>query len=158
MTISSAVTATTTYAALLWTFLPASPQSPSSGASLSTLASSSASTADSRLPGLDAGDAEAMAGRLFKRYTSTGVKKNHGGAGGAGLALVRFRNDPMGLDNEALLQAWTSSEAVLPVYCFDPRLFGTTHYFCFPKTGGILQISSFIYFFISKVLCFVKVL
>lgn len=56
---------------------------------------------------------------------------------GKGVAIVWFRNDLRVLDNEALFRAWISSEAVLPLYCFDPRLFGTTHYFGFPKTGGI---------------------
>ncbi|KAM7490680.1 hypothetical protein LguiA_033601 [Lonicera macranthoides] len=54
---------------------------------------------------------------------------------GKGIAIIWFRNDLRVLDNEALFRAWISSEAVLPLYCFDPRLFGTTHYFGFPKTG-----------------------
>ncbi|KAM7490688.1 hypothetical protein LguiA_033609 [Lonicera macranthoides] len=56
---------------------------------------------------------------------------------GKGIAIVWFRNDLRVLDNEALFRAWISSEAVLPLYCFDPRLFGTTHYFGFPKTGAL---------------------
>nr|GMD04722.1 cryptochrome DASH, chloroplastic/mitochondrial [Ipomoea batatas] len=56
---------------------------------------------------------------------------------GKGVAIVWFRNDLRVLDNEALYKAWISSEAVLPVYCVDPRLFSTTHYFGFPKTGAL---------------------
>ncbi|KAM7493569.1 hypothetical protein LguiB_028178 [Lonicera macranthoides] len=56
---------------------------------------------------------------------------------GKGIAIIWFRNDLRVLDNEALFRAWISSEAVLPLYCFDPRLFGTTHYFGFPKTGAL---------------------
>ncbi|KAG5394383.1 hypothetical protein IGI04_024346, partial [Brassica rapa subsp. trilocularis] len=33
--------------------------------------------------------------------------------------------------------AWSSSDTLLPVYCLDPRLFHTTHYFSFPKTGAL---------------------
>lgn len=55
---------------------------------------------------------------------------------GRGTSVVWFRNDLRVADNEALLRAWQSSSAVLPVYVLDPRLFGTTHVFKFPKTGG----------------------
>lgn len=40
-------------------------------------------------------------------------------------------------DNEALLRAWQGAATVVPVYCFDPRTFSTTHYFGFPKTGAL---------------------
>lgn len=72
-----------------------------------------------------------VAGEALQRYTSNQLKRD-----GRGVAIVWFRNDLRILDNEALFLAWKSSEAVLPVYCLDPRLFGTTHYFGFPKTGG----------------------
>lgn len=61
-----------------------------------------------------------------------------------------FRNDLRVLDNEALYKAWLSSETVLPVYCVDPRLFTTTYYFGFPKTGGIV-----INFYLLFASCFV---
>lgn len=48
-----------------------------------------------------------------------------------------FRNDLRVLDNEALLRAWAASAAVLPVYCVDPRNFGATYHFGFPKTGAL---------------------
>jgi deoxyribodipyrimidine photo-lyase len=41
------------------------------------------------------------------------------------------------LDNEALLKAWQSSHAVLPLYCVDPRTYEKTHTFGFPKTGEL---------------------
>ncbi|KAG2278477.1 hypothetical protein Bca52824_061032 [Brassica carinata] len=41
------------------------------------------------------------------------------------------------LDNDALYKAWSSSDTLLPVYCLDPRLFHTTHFFSFPKTGAL---------------------
>ncbi|CAM6096810.1 unnamed protein product [Calypogeia fissa] len=56
---------------------------------------------------------------------------------GNGTSVVWFRNDLRVADNEALLRAWQSSSAVLPVYVLDPRLFGTTHLFKFPKTGEL---------------------
>ncbi|KAK6912357.1 Cryptochrome/DNA photolyase, FAD-binding domain [Dillenia turbinata] len=55
---------------------------------------------------------------------------------GKGIGIVWFRNDLRVLDNEVLYTAWDSCEALLPVYCVDPRLFSTTHFFAFPKTGG----------------------
>lgn len=76
----------------------------------------------------------------FQRYTSLSSRRN-----GSGVAIVWFRNDLRVLDNEALYRAWMSSEVVLPVYCVDPRLFGTTHYFGFPKTGGKLEFVTFLY-------------
>ncbi|KAH9306788.1 hypothetical protein KI387_011192, partial [Taxus chinensis] len=68
----------------------------------------------------------------LRTHTSNKIERN-----GSGTAIVWFRNDLRILDNEALYRAWQSSQAVLPVYCIDPRLFGTTHYFGFPKTGEL---------------------
>ncbi|XP_024025530.1 cryptochrome DASH, chloroplastic/mitochondrial [Morus notabilis] len=71
----------------------------------------------------------------FRRYSSSSsspAKRN-----GNGVAIVWFRNDLRVLDNEALYKAWISSREVLPVYCVDPRLFGSTYYFGFPKTGAL---------------------
>ncbi|KAG8075026.1 hypothetical protein GUJ93_ZPchr0006g45556 [Zizania palustris] len=85
------------------------------------------------VPSLGADETGAAAGEAFRRYTSPSLRRN----GGAGVAIVWFRNDLRVLDNEALLRAWAASEAVLPVYCVDPRIFGgSTHYFGFPKTGA----------------------
>ncbi|XP_077238506.1 cryptochrome 3 isoform X2 [Tasmannia lanceolata] len=84
-----------------------------------------------RVPRLDTNEIDAVAGENFRRYTSPEIKKN-----GAGVAIVWFRNDLRILDNEALYRAWTLAGEILPVYCVDPRLFGTTHYFGFPKTGA----------------------
>jgi hypothetical protein len=58
---------------------------------------------------------------------------------GSGTAIVWFRNDLRISDNEALLKAWQSSQAVVPLYVVDPRLYGTTYTFGFPKTGGELM-------------------
>lgn len=69
----------------------------------------------------------------FRRYSSSSASRRNGN----GVAIVWFRNDLRVLDNEALYKAWVSSETVLPVYCVDPRLFGSTYHFGFPKTGGI---------------------
>lgn len=65
---------------------------------------------------------------------------------GSGTAIVWFRNDLRISDNEALLKAYQSSQAILPLYVVDPRLYGTTYSFGFPKTGGkshydILELS-----------------
>lgn len=75
---------------------------------------------------------EVAAEEAFKRYTSSRIARK-----GKGVAIVWFRNDLRLLDNEALYKAWVTSEALLPVFCFDPRHFGTTRYFGFPKTGGM---------------------
>ncbi|KAH8938395.1 hypothetical protein BDL97_16G079800 [Sphagnum fallax] len=56
---------------------------------------------------------------------------------GNGVAMVWLRNDLRVLDNEALLKAWQSSHAVLPLYCVDPRTYEKTHTFGFPKTGEL---------------------
>jgi deoxyribodipyrimidine photo-lyase len=87
-----------------------------------------------QVPGLSVQEMHQIAEQTFQRYTSPLLKRK-----GKGIAIVWFRNDLRILDNEALFKAWVSSEAVLPVYCIDPRLFSTTYYFGFPKTGGIVQ-------------------
>ncbi|TVU08434.1 hypothetical protein EJB05_41838, partial [Eragrostis curvula] len=85
------------------------------------------------VPSIGADEAGAVAEEAFKRHTSPNLRRS-----GAGVAVVWFRNDLRVLDNDALLRAWASSEAVLPVYCVDPRVFaGNTHYFGFPKTGAL---------------------
>ncbi|GBG67780.1 hypothetical protein CBR_g905 [Chara braunii] len=56
---------------------------------------------------------------------------------GEGTSIVWFRNDLRVHDNEALLRAWQDSDAILPVFCFDPRLFKKTFSFGLPKTGEI---------------------
>lgn len=48
--------------------------------------------------------------------------------------LVWYRNDLRLHDHQPLHQALKESARVIPVYCFDPRQFGTTS-FGFPKTG-----------------------
>lgn len=88
-----------------------------------------------QVPGLSIQETERITEQTFQRYTSSLLKRK-----GKGVAVVWFRNDLRILDNEALLRAWIDSEAVLPVYCVDPRLFSTTYYFGFPKTGGIIHI------------------
>ncbi|XP_042391481.1 cryptochrome DASH, chloroplastic/mitochondrial-like [Zingiber officinale] len=84
------------------------------------------------VPGLAADDVAAAAEAAFARHSSSGLKRS-----GRGVAVMWFRNDLRLLDNEALVRAWAASECLLPVYCLDPRHFGTTHYFGFPKTGAI---------------------
>jgi deoxyribodipyrimidine photo-lyase len=84
------------------------------------------------VPSIGADEASAAADEAFQRHTSPNLRRS-----GAGVSVVWFRNDLRVLDNEALVRAWASSEAVLPVFCVDPRVFeGSTHYFGFPKTGG----------------------
>ncbi|BBG95411.1 cryptochrome 3 [Prunus dulcis] len=85
-----------------------------------------------KVPGLDPEDMDRVADQTFQRYSASSVKRN-----GKGVAVVWFRNDLRVLDNEALYKAWISSQEVLAVYCVDPRLFGSTHYFGFPKTGAL---------------------
>ncbi|GJP43499.1 hypothetical protein CLOM_g2951 [Closterium sp. NIES-68] len=53
-----------------------------------------------------------------------------------GVAIAWLRSDLRAHDNEALLRAWRAAGIAVPVYCFDPRCFSTTHYFGFPKTGA----------------------
>ncbi|PKA50837.1 Cryptochrome DASH, chloroplastic/mitochondrial [Apostasia shenzhenica] len=107
-----------------------------SSASLSSSAPSTSTTGWQAMihvvPGLTAGEISAAAAEAFARHSSSGLKRT-----GSGVAIVWFRNDLRVLDNEALLQAWATSAAVLPVYCVDPRHFGATHYFGFPKTGAL---------------------
>lgn len=52
----------------------------------------------------------------------------------ANRVLIWYRNDLRLHDHEPLAQALGAGAQVLPVYCFDPRQFGTTA-FGFPKTG-----------------------
>ena len=84
-----------------------------------------------KVPALDPVEMDNVLNQTFQRYTSSSIKRT-----GNGVAIVWFRNDLRVLDNEALYKAWLSSQQVLPVYCVDPRLFGSTYYFGFPKTGG----------------------
>ncbi|XP_022729224.1 cryptochrome DASH, chloroplastic/mitochondrial isoform X1 [Durio zibethinus] len=85
------------------------------------------------VPGLDSHEMDSIAEKTFARYSSkTELKRN-----GKGISIVWYRNDLRVLDNEALFKAWVSSEAILPVYCIDPRLFETTYYFGLPKTGAL---------------------
>ncbi|GER39756.1 cryptochrome DASH [Striga asiatica] len=87
------------------------------------------------VPGLDPEESERVFEQTLKRYSfdDSSSSKN-----GKGVSIVWFRNDLRILDNEVLLRAWASSEAVLPVYCLDPRIFGsTTYYFGLPKTGAL---------------------
>ncbi len=51
-------------------------------------------------------------------------------------SIVWFRNDLRFHDNEAISLAFQASQTIIPVYCFDPRQFGETNNFGFPKTGG----------------------
>jgi deoxyribodipyrimidine photo-lyase len=48
--------------------------------------------------------------------------------------LIWYRNDLRLQDHEPLVRALRNGADVIPVYCFDPRQFGTTSY-GFPKTG-----------------------
>ncbi|KAJ7966070.1 cryptochrome DASH, chloroplastic/mitochondrial [Quillaja saponaria] len=91
----------------------------------------SASSSTYQVPQQDPNEIDRIAEQTLQRYSSK-AKRN-----GKGTAIVWFRNDLRVLDNEALYKAWVSSETVLPVYCVDPRLFGTTYYFGFPKTGAL---------------------
>ncbi|KAK4534997.1 hypothetical protein CDCA_CDCA03G1022 [Cyanidium caldarium] len=56
------------------------------------------------------------------------------GAAGKGTVLLWHRSDLRLDDNPALAAAVAEGNAVLPVYCFDPRQFGKTS-FGFEKTG-----------------------
>ncbi|OMO91117.1 hypothetical protein COLO4_18613 [Corchorus olitorius] len=85
-----------------------------------------------QVPGLESHEMDSIADKTFERYAPKNVKRN-----GKGISIVWYRNDLRVLDNEALFKAWVSSEAILPVYCIDPRLFQTTHFFGFPKTGAL---------------------
>ncbi|KAL2896814.1 Cryptochrome DASH chloroplastic/mitochondrial [Bienertia sinuspersici] len=87
-----------------------------------------------KVPAIETNDIDKVAGQTFQRYylSSSETKRN-----GKGVCILWFRNDLRVLDNEALFKAWASSEVVLPVYCVDPRIFGTTYNFGFPKTGAL---------------------
>ncbi|XP_047968405.1 cryptochrome DASH, chloroplastic/mitochondrial [Salvia hispanica] len=85
------------------------------------------------VPALGSDEMERVAHQTFTRYTSDAMPPRKG----KGVAIVWFRNDLRILDNEVLHKAWASSQALLPVYCVDPRLFGATHHFAFPKTGAM---------------------
>jgi hypothetical protein len=50
-------------------------------------------------------------------------------------ALVWFRNDLRTLDHEPLTRALADADRVIPVYCLDPRHFGTTRW-GFEKMGA----------------------
>jgi len=50
--------------------------------------------------------------------------------------LVWFRNDLRIRDNETLIKAIQNGRELIPVYCFDPRMFEKTA-LGFPKTGSI---------------------
>ncbi|KAF0904155.1 hypothetical protein E2562_032537 [Oryza meyeriana var. granulata] len=109
---------------------------PASAMSAASTSSRPARGAVAAVPSLSADETGAAADESFRRYTSPSLRRS--GGGGAGVAIVWFRNDLRVLDNEALVRAWAASEAVLPVYCVDPRIFGgSTHYFGFPKTGAL---------------------
>ncbi|KAI4316237.1 hypothetical protein L6164_024236 [Bauhinia variegata] len=84
-----------------------------------------------QVPEQNGNEMDHISEQAFQRY-SCNNKRN-----GKGIAIVWFRNDLRILDNEALYKAWLSSENVLPVYCVDPRLFGTSYHFGFPKTGAL---------------------
>ncbi|KAL7001861.1 Myosin-3 [Sarracenia purpurea var. burkii] len=95
----------------------------------------SISAAAFQVPELSTDEIDGIAEQIIQRHaisSSSGGKKR-----GKGVAIVWFRNDLRVLDNEALFRAWVSSETVLPLFCVDPRLFGTTHSFGFPKTGAL---------------------
>jgi deoxyribodipyrimidine photo-lyase len=51
-------------------------------------------------------------------------------------AILWLRNDLRLHDHEALTRALDAADEVIPVYCIDPRHFGTTRWFGFPKTGA----------------------
>ncbi|GLT67542.1 hypothetical protein SLA2020_398400 [Shorea laevis] len=102
------------------------------GSSSKSLPKPLSSSSVLQVPGLDSHEIDSIAEKTFERYSVKTVNRN-----GKGIAIVWFRNDLRVLDNEALFKAWVSSETVLPVYCVDPRLFGTTYYFGFPKTGAL---------------------
>uniref|UniRef100_A0A803N1B6 Cryptochrome DASH n=1 Tax=Chenopodium quinoa TaxID=63459 RepID=A0A803N1B6_CHEQI len=86
-----------------------------------------------KVPALETNDIDKITGQIFQRYYLSSENKRNG----KGVCIIWFRNDLRVLDNEALFKAWASSEVVLPVYCVDPRHFGTTYSFGFPKTGAL---------------------
>ena len=71
--------------------------------------------------------------------TSKSVSRSHTTSArrpSRGTAIVWFRNDLRVHDNECLVRALNAAAVVVPVFVFDPRTFGTTHHFGFPKTAG----------------------
>jgi deoxyribodipyrimidine photo-lyase len=52
--------------------------------------------------------------------------------------IVWFRNDLRVTDHEALTKAVQQGKEVIPVYCFDPRMFEKTA-LGLPKTGAFEQ-------------------
>ncbi|KAM4074398.1 hypothetical protein ACB094_10G090500 [Castanea mollissima] len=96
--------------------------------------SSSSTTSFHQVPELDSDETHRISDQTFRRYSSSSSSASRTGRG---TAILWFRNDLRVLDNEALFKAWLSSDSVLPVYCLDPRLFGTTYHFGFPKTGAL---------------------
>lgn len=51
-------------------------------------------------------------------------------------AIVLFRNDLRIHDHEPLTSALETYQGrIIPLYCFDPRQYGKTYHFGFPKTG-----------------------
>lgn len=50
-------------------------------------------------------------------------------------AIYLLRNDLRIHDNECLQWANRNADHVIPLYCFDPEHFKSTHHFNFPKTG-----------------------
>jgi len=51
-------------------------------------------------------------------------------------ALYLLRNDLRLHDNETLVRATANADFLIPVYCFDPRHYGSTHFYRFPKRTG----------------------
>ncbi|KAH8938390.1 hypothetical protein BDL97_16G079800 [Sphagnum fallax] len=76
-------------------------------------------------------------GAMAASFHAESSRDDAGSRKGNGVAMVWLRNDLRVLDNEALLKAWQSSHAVLPLYCVDPRTYEKTHTFGFPKTGEL---------------------
>lgn len=80
---------------------------------------------------------ERKSGAMAASFHAESSRDDAGSRKGNGVAMVWLRNDLRVLDNEALLKAWQSSHAVLPLYCVDPRTYEKTHTFGFPKTGEL---------------------
>ncbi|XP_027114246.2 cryptochrome DASH, chloroplastic/mitochondrial isoform X1 [Coffea eugenioides] len=110
---------------------------PSNCKFVAAMHSNSSGTMAVSVPGVSPQEMVAIAQETFRRCTSSSSSGSSlPERRGKGVAIVWFRSDLRILDNEALIKAWLSSQALLPVYCVDPRLFtSSTHYFGFPKTG-----------------------